>query len=160
MRRSVVVTGMASALLLTACRRPTVDPEAEGEALRQQSRDWSAQVATGNLDAILATWAEDAVMMPPGLPPLQGKTAIRGYVERALRLPGFKISWEPLTAHVSRSGDLAYLVERNITTVNDSTGKPVTSYGKVVTVWRKDGDGRWKNVVDMWNDMPPPAGQP
>jgi len=23
-------------------------------------------------------------------------------------------------------------------------------------VWRKDSTGKWKNVIDMWNDAPPP----
>ena len=123
----------------------------------QFSRDWSRLAATGNLDSILNGWAEDAVMMPPGLPPLQGKDAIKQYVEAAMKLPGFTISWEPVSVHVARSGDLAYMIERNTTTLKDSTGKQVTTYGKVVTVWRKDSTGTWRNVVDMWNDAPPPS---
>ena len=50
-----------------------MDVEAEGEALMQLSRDWSDLVATGDMDAIMAGWAEDAVMMPPGTPPLEGR---------------------------------------------------------------------------------------
>jgi hypothetical protein len=38
--------------------------------------------------------------------------------------------------------------------VNDPQGNPVTTYGNVVTVWRKDADGSWRNVVDMWNEAP------
>ena len=132
------------------------DLEAEGQALMKHSRDWSRLAATGNLDSILSGWADDAVMMPPGLPPLEGKAAIKQYVEVALKLPGFTISWEPVSVHVAKSGDMAYMIERNTSTLNDSTGKPVTTYGKVVTVWRKDSTGAWKNVVDMWNDAPPP----
>jgi uncharacterized protein (TIGR02246 family) len=147
---------VASAAFLSGCARPGPNLQAEGEALKQLSRDWSARTATGNTDAILAYWAEDAVMMPPDGPALEGKAAIRQFVEAAAKLPGFKISWEPLTVHVARSGDLAYMIERNVTTMNDPTGKPVTKHGKVVTVWRKDAGGEWKNVVDMWNDAPAP----
>jgi ketosteroid isomerase-like protein len=39
-------------------------------------------------------------------------------------------------------------------TMNDSTGKPVTQHNKAVTIWRKQADGTWKNVVDMWNANP------
>ncbi|HEY5551070.1 MAG TPA: DUF4440 domain-containing protein [Opitutaceae bacterium] len=134
--------------------------QTEGEALKQLSRDWSARTATGDLQAILSGWADDAVMMPPGSAPIEGKAAIQGYVEAAMRLPGFKISWEPQTVHVARSGDLAYMIESNVTTVDDANGKPVTTHGKVVTIWRKDAGGQWKNVVDMWNDAPAPAEQP
>jgi ketosteroid isomerase-like protein len=66
-------------------------------------------------------------------------------------MPGFKISWEPVSVHVSDCGDMAYMIERNVITVNDSLGNPVTTHGKVVTVWKKES-GEWKNVVDIWND--------
>jgi len=38
--------------------------------------------------------------------------------------------------------------------MNDKSGKPVKEYNKVVTVWRKEADGSWKNVIDMWNADP------
>ncbi len=157
MRRVISAITILSAVTVSACALPSVDLEAEGEALMQISRDWSDLVATGDLDAIMAGWADDAVMMPPGLPALEGKAAIRGYVEAAAQIPGFQISWEPVSVHVASGGDMAYMIERNVTVVNDSLGNPVTTYGKVVTVWRKDAAGSWKNVVDMWNEVPPPA---
>ena len=119
-----------------------------------------ALVEAGNLEATVDNWAEDAVMLPPGppvMPALEGRSAIQAYIEAAAQIPGWKISWEPKSVYVSRSGDLAYMLERNVVTVADSLGNDVTTYGKVVTVWRKDGSGRWRNVVDMWNEAPPPA---
>ena len=147
---------VGSTCLLIGCRQPALDLEAEGQALMQLSREWSNRVTTGNLDSIMTGWADDAVMMAPGLPPLEGKQAIRAYVEAGMQLPGFTIKWEPLAVHVARSGDLAYMIERNVSTVNDSSGRPITTYGKVVTVWRKEATGAWKNVIDMWNEAPPP----
>ena len=132
-----------------------MDPKNEAEALMNLSREWSAKIASAPMDEWIDFWAEDAVMMPPGLPAVRGKAAIRQYVEAAARLPGFRISWEPESAHVSQSGDLAYMIERNVTTVNDAKGNPVATHGKVVTVWRKRADGSWQNVVDMWNEAPP-----
>ena len=127
-----------------------MDLKAEGDALMKLSRDWSAKITTSPIDDWIDFWAEDAVMMPPGLPPLRGKAAIRQYVETAGKLPGFQIRWEPESVCVSQSGDLAYMIERNVTTFNDAQGKPVTSHGKVVTDWRKGSDGSWRNIVDMW----------
>ena len=153
--RGLITAGLG--LLVAGCQAPGPDLEAEGAALMQLSRDWSDQVAAGDLEGALAHWAEDAVMMPPGLPPLEGKAAIREYVEAAAQIPGFRIEWEPVSVHMAEAGDLAYMIERNTITVNDSLGNPVTSHGKVVTVWRKDAEGTWKNVVDMWNEAPPPG---
>lgn len=154
MRR--VSSGILIVGMVAACGPPAVDVDAEGAALMQISRDWSDLVPTGDLDAIMAGWAEDAVMLAPGMPPIEGKAAIRAYVEAGQQMPGFTIRWEPLTVHVSRSGDMAYMLERNVMTVDDSLGNSVTTYGKVVTVWRKDADGMWRNVVDTWNEAPPP----
>ena len=81
MSRHLWSLAVGAACLLTGCRPPAPDLEAEGRALMQVSREWSSLVATGNLDSIMTGWADDAVMMAPGLPPLEGKAAIRGYVE-------------------------------------------------------------------------------
>ena len=147
---------LVAALSAGACAFSSPDADAEGAALMQRSRDWSAKVATAPIDEWIDFWADDAVIMPPGQAPLHGKAAIRSYVEAAGQLPGFQIRWEPESVHVARSGELAYMIERNVITMNDSVGKPITMHGKVVTVWRKEADGVWRNVVDMWNEAPPP----
>ena len=118
------------------------------------SREWSNVAGSGDLEATLAYWADDAVIMAPGQSPIRGRQAIRKFIEASAAIPGFSVKWEPLEAHVSSLGDMAYLIERNLFTFRDSTGKQVTESNKVVTVWRKQPDGSWKNVIDMWNADP------
>lgn len=140
-----------SGLILTNCTQPQVDQIAEGEKLMEISRQWAKAEA---LEDILSYWADNAQVMPPGQPALIGKDAIREMVESSFEIPGFEVSWEPKEVFVSKSGDLAYLIEQNYFTLNDSLGNPMTSYNKVVTIWRKQDDGTWKNVVDIWNEDP------
>lgn len=147
---------LVAATLTSGCSDSAIDYEAEARELMQLSRDWSAMVGSGDLEAAIDLWADDAVMLPPDMPVLSGKAAIRDYVLGAATIPGFQISWEPVTAHVSKGGDMAYLIERNVIEVNGENGEKIVTHGKVVTVWRKDQDGQWKNVVDMWNSAPPP----
>ena len=137
--------------LLAFCTQPNIDTTSEGERLMQVSRDWSNTAATGNVDSILSYWADDAIVMEPGRPALHGKDEIRAMLEGASKVPGFRISWEPLAVSVSESGDMAYLIERSQVTVNDSVGNPQTQSNKAVTIWRKGADGKWRNVVDIWN---------
>ena len=120
----------------------------------QVSREWSKHAASDSIDKILSYWADDAVVMSPGQPPIKGKKAIREMIEGTSKIPGFKISWEPLSVVVSKSGDLAYMIEQNQITVSDSLGNPLTEFNKSVTIWRKENDGSWKNIVDMWNTDP------
>jgi ketosteroid isomerase-like protein len=43
-------------------------------------------------------------------------------------------------------------------TVKDAKGKSVPDRGKLIEVFRKQADGSWKTVADMFNsDLPAPA---
>lgn len=151
----VVPAGILAVFVLGCSNAPVaVDQSAELERLMKTSREWSATASSDDVEATIAYWADDAVMMAPGQPPLRGKQAIREYVEGSATIPGFRVKWEPLEGYVSISGDLAYLVERNEFSYQDSTGTQITEANKVVTVWKKQTDGSWKNVIDMWNADP------
>ena len=142
------------AAALSGCTEPVIDYEAEKEAVMQASRDWSATVAAGNYEKALDVWAEDAIMLPPDFPILDGKEAVREYVMGAANIPGFRISWEPQQAFISKSGDLAYLIEHNVIEMDGEDGQKIVTHGKVVTIWRRGAGGQWQNVVDMWNTSP------
>ena len=148
---------LLSAVLFTmiiGCNEKKIDTKAEGEKLMELSRYWSKLAATDSVDKMLSFWADDATILPPGQGPITGKQAISKMLEETSNIPGFKISWEPLFVSVSKSGDMAYMIEQNQITMNDSLGNPITEYNKAVTVWRKEADGTWKNVVDTWNADP------
>ena len=126
-------------------------PVAEERRLMELSREWSRTAATGNIDAVTRYWADDAVVMMAGLPTFRGRVAIRAYVQQSFATPGFRISWEPLEAHVSASGDMGYLIERTEVTLPDSTGRLTTHRSRAVSIWRRSADGHWRNVVDISN---------
>ena len=87
--------------VLLSCRNNKVDTKSEEEQLMQLSREWSASAASENIEKTLSYWADDAVVMPPGQPPIKGKQAIKDMVAGTAKIPGFTISWEPLSAKVS-----------------------------------------------------------
>lgn len=149
-----ITTALLLFVFLTGCGETKIDTKSEGERLMQISREWSKSAATDDVEKTLSYWADDAVMMSSGQPPLKGKKAIREMVEGTSKIPGFKISWVPLSVSVSKSGDMAYMIERNQITMNDTLGKPMTKFGTAVTIWRKESDGTWKNIVEIMNDEP------
>lgn len=148
------------ALMMAGCGQqaaPTVDTKAEEARLIETSRQWAALAAEGkDAEAVSRYWAEDAVLMQDAAPTLRGRAEARKMVAGAFSMPGFKISWEPVEAHVAASGDLGYLIERTSITEPGPDGKPVVQVGRAVTVWRKQADGQWRNVVDISN-VPAPA---
>ncbi len=141
-------------LVITSCIHKKVDTRAEGEKLMQISREWSKVAATGDVEKTMSYWADTARFLSSGSPVLNGKKEIRAMVEQSGKIPGFQISWEPISVSVSEGGDMAYMIEQNKVTVNDSLGRPMVKYGKAVTIWKKDSRGAWKNVVEIGVDDP------
>jgi uncharacterized protein (TIGR02246 family) len=152
MARLTAWTAAALAGWLCGCSAVT-STEDEAAKLMQTSREWSNAAATGNTEAVLAYFDDEAVMMSEGQLPVRGKKAIGEYLAQTSRIPGFKIEWEPLEAKVS--GDLGYIIERTKVTMNGPQGAPVTQHMQALTVWRKQADGSWKNLVDMTTSAAP-----
>jgi ketosteroid isomerase-like protein len=135
--------------------------EAARAALRQADTEWAELAANGkDLERIVSFWTDDAVIYPPREAPVVGKQAIRTYVGESLKIPGFAINWKPLEVVVSSAGDLGYTTGTNAFTFPDDQGHLTTANGRYVTAWRKEKDGRWRCVVDFWNEAPPPATPP
>jgi ketosteroid isomerase-like protein len=136
-----------------------VNVEKERNALMELDRGWSQ--TTKDLEKFLTYWAPDASAYPQGMPIATGSAAIREAVTKIFSMPGFSLSWTPAKAEVSASGDLGYTAGAYEMTVNDAEGKPITEKGKYVTVWKKQADGQWKVMQDIFNsDAPPPAEPP
>ena len=90
----------------------------------QTSREWSKVAASGNMDAVLGYFDDNAVLLSEGQPPVHGKAAIRANLEETAKLPGFRIEWEPQEAKVS--GEMGYLIEKTTVTTTGPQGTPVT----------------------------------
>jgi ketosteroid isomerase-like protein len=133
-----------------------MDVEHERRQLLQRDAEWAALSSKGHeVDRILAFWTDDALVYPPGMHVLKGKTALRAYVEGALAIPGFHIPWTTSEAILSPDGRFAYLLSANTVTAPGPGGQLETTQGRAVTVWRREPDGEWRCAVDIWNHSPP-----
>ena len=129
--------------------------ERERQRVLEQDAEWAAVSSKGqDVDRIVAFWTDDARVFAPGLPAFSGKAALRSYVEGALAISGFHITWSTSEANLSPDGQLAYLLSTNAVTMPGPGGQPVTTNGRAVTVWRREPDGNWRCAVDIWNDEP------
>jgi len=159
------VLGMALLAGVLGCTPPAPDAaaiasaEAADEAtIRQLDADWMKVGAAKNIDGWVAFYADNAAVLPPNEPVASDKAAIRRSVAGLLTLPNLSISWHPTKIEVSKSGDLAYLYGTYAMTANDDKGKQIRDNGKIVEIWKKQADGKWKCIVDTWNsDLPVPT---
>jgi ketosteroid isomerase-like protein len=129
-----------------------MDLASEKTRLLHRDAEWATAAAEGrDIELILSFWTDDAVAIPPGLPSVIGKAALRRYVEGSLQVPGFRITWTSNDVAISPDGNLAYMFGRNAVTMNAPDGTPTTTEGRAVTIWRRESDGEWRCAVDIWN---------
>lgn len=158
MRSTRLLSPFAVLWLAVSCA-PPFDPATEAKKLLARDAEWAEAASAGkDVDKIVSYWSDDALVVPQGQPVLEGKAAIRAYIDASLKIPGFKIHWASEKVAFSPDGKLAYMRGTNEITVPGPKGVAMTLPGRGVTVWRLDPDGQWRCVVDIWND--PPAAAP
>lgn len=124
----------------------------EKNRLLKRDAEWSGAASEGrDSELILSFWTDDAVVIPPGMPPIVGKAALRQYVETSLQIPGFRITWTTTDVILSPDEKMAYLLSDNTVTMNDENGVAMTTNGRAVTIWRREVDREWHCAVDIWN---------
>jgi uncharacterized protein (TIGR02246 family) len=159
--RMIVLTCCCLPLLVLGCTQQQPDTRAADErAIREADSAWSAASAAKDIDRWLSYLAPDASIFPPNSPTIAGSEAIRNSVVQGFASPG-NMNSKTDKVEVSRGGDLGYASGTYEFTFNDAKGKPITDRGKYLTLWKKQSDGKWKAVVDMYNSdlpvTPPPS---
>ncbi|HEX3912190.1 MAG TPA: DUF4440 domain-containing protein [Steroidobacteraceae bacterium] len=155
MIRPQLIAVLAAVLAIAACAPASFDTAAEEAKLSQRDADWSTVSLEGkDIEKIVSYWSDDARLLQPGLPPIDGKVAIRTFVTESLKIPGFKIHWMSEKPVLSPDGKMGYLLSAVETTAPGANGALETTHGRSVTVWRRDGDGVWRCAVDISNDAP------
>jgi ketosteroid isomerase-like protein len=122
------------------------------ELLRHLEAGFAADVAKHGHAAFLTYFAEDGVEVVDG-GGFDNKEAMR---KQPPWPEGTTLTWTPVKAEMSASGDLGYTYGNYIYTVKNKAGKLVANYGKYTSIWKKQRDGQWKVVVDMGNSSPDP----
>ena len=153
---------LALFLLAASCTPPPpADTRTADEAtIRDLDTQWSKSSLARDLDAVVSYYSDDASLMSPNSPAAVGKDAIRA-AWAPLIAPGVSTSWKTTKVEVAQSGDLAYALGIYDVAATDPQGKPMNEHGKSVEVWKKQADGKWKTIVDIFNSddpVPPPPG--
>ena len=123
-----------------------VDLRAEEQAIRAQGRKYLEGAKNKDASAVASLFAQNGVFLYPGIPLVQGQSALREAFTQFMQTPGFALTFEPTRVEVSQAGDLAYELGTYRLTMEPPEGR-VDDTGKYVSVWKKTGD-RWELVVD------------
>jgi uncharacterized protein (TIGR02246 family) len=126
-------------------------------AVRALDPAWAQAFSAGDGSALAALYTADATVLPPNEPLQQGEAAKQymvGFTQ------GYSGTFEFTSIAVEGRADLAYTVGsyRATLTERKAGAKPFpTEQGKYLTVVKKQADGSWKLVYEIWN-VNTPAG--
>jgi uncharacterized protein (TIGR02246 family) len=100
-------------------------------------------------------YAEDAHFLPANHPAIVGRLAIQQAFEALLATGLQKLILR--TDKIEVAGDFAYGTGKHQMTIKTATGAEIRDEGKYLVVYRRQQDGQWRAVADMFNsDLPAP----
>jgi ketosteroid isomerase-like protein len=123
-------------------------PAAKRDALLAADRAFDAATAERKIDGFSSFLADNAATLRADQPVLRGKAALRQDWKPLLENKSMSLRWQPISAEISKSGDLGYTVGSYTITRKDEKGSAVQGTGKYLTVWRLQKDGSWKVEFD------------
>jgi ketosteroid isomerase-like protein len=129
------------------------------QAVRAADRAYAEAWLANDRERVMATLTSDAVIMPSGIPALQGHPAIGGFWwppdSPATRVTEFTLRQSEADGH----GDLAF-VRGEFTLRFNYDGKDYANRGDYLSLLRQQPDRSWKITHRTWNDLSSPASTP
>lgn len=150
----LVVTFLVITIFLPDSRpKASVSPKATAETLKQLEGEFMKAAADKGSAGYMSYYAEDAVEVPNGAPLIQGKVEIAkgmGFLDDKNN----HLTWAPVGADISASGDLGYTYGTFEFRSKNKDGRDHVENGKYTSIWKLQKDGSWKVVLDMGNASP------
>ncbi|UCC75028.1 MAG: SgcJ/EcaC family oxidoreductase [Gemmatimonadota bacterium] len=155
----LAVLALALALAGTACQAPAQEAgplsDEDVAAIEAVAQSYQEAQLANDYAAVASHYTEDAVLMSPNQPLIEGRAAIQAALEG---LRGTVTEYSNTPVQIEGRGDFAYA--RGIFTVASAVEgmpEPVRDTAKYLAVLRKQPDGSWLLTLVCWNsDLPLP----
>jgi ketosteroid isomerase-like protein len=118
---------------------------------------WSAASEKKSVEGWLSFYSADAIMMPPGENVCIDAASREASIKNMFAIPGIELTFHSTKVEVARSGDMGYADGVYQMKSKDAKGKDYNETGKYCEIWKKQTDGSWKCISDIWNADPQSA---
>ncbi len=148
-------TLLIAIVVLPIAHPASASPQATADTLKQLEGEFMKATAENGSAGYMSYYADDAVEVSNNSALMEGKENIAkgmGFLDDKSN----HLTWTPIGADISASGDLGYTYGNYEFHSVDKDGKSAVEYGKYTSIWKKQKDGRWKVVLDMGNASPEP----
>ena len=138
----------------TATIASSTDPAALRRTIDSAQTRYIDAVTRGDVAALSTFYTDDAVVLVPNAKAMRGRTEIdKGNTAMVaeMKVTALKLA----TDDVITGGDLAIETGTYDQTLQPKSGKAIHDVGKYVVVWKKQSDGSWRIVREIYNtDLP------
>ena len=124
--------------------------------LMKLDADFSRDTVQGGGRAFVRWFADDAVALNNGKPPVLGKTGIAA--DAAWDPKHYRLEWQPQGGQMGPSGDMGFTWGHYDGHATDRNGNDIATGGRYITVWKRFPDGVWKVALDASANEPLAAG--
>ena len=148
-------------VLATGCAPAADDPpdlEALRASLREAAEAYEAAATAKDAAAVVGMYDASAVMVPPSAPIVEGLEGVRDYRFGFIVTPGVALDFELQRVEVAASGDIGWTLSVGQITIARDDGTLGRDVVRDVHTWRRQADGSWKVVLDVWNSGVVPQG--
>jgi len=123
------------------------------DAIRQLAAAMAKAEVSGDAEFMKQALTPDAVIMPPGIPPIEGITACAEWIRQVLESVQreFEVDLTYSTAEITVSGDWAFERGTFCQTLTSRAGGVSQEMGTYLRVYFNAGDGPWKAARIIWN---------
>jgi ketosteroid isomerase-like protein len=157
MRRIGAGSLLLAFVALGGCRSaPAPLTAADMAAAREMTTAMGTATSAGDVEGMMAPYAADAMLMPPGMPMAHGADQIRQFYQGMMSV---KVSLHLTQETADGAGDFMYTSGK----YHYQEQPPATGSedGKYLLVFRRGADAKWKIVAESWSaNAPPPAPAP
>jgi uncharacterized protein (TIGR02246 family) len=155
-RNVLLLSGGLMLGCLTACTQAPPPPPPDTRAADEKAirdlmaanmKDWTSK----DVDKIAAYYADDASVLVTNMKTVTGMADIKTAVKQFTDM-GFTFDAPVYRVEVSKAGDIAYAQGTYTSRSTDpKTKRAMVEEGKWVTVFKKQANGSWKAVSDIFN---------
>ncbi len=149
-------------LTLTACQPDASDVVAETDqasdlaALTAAALAYQSAASAKDAVAVVGMYDQTAMMIPPNAEIVdEGLSGVETYQFGFIVTPGVELEFDLIRVEVADSGDIGWTFAIGQITINREGEPPGRDVVRDFHTWKKQPDGSWKIVVDMWNSGMP-----
>ena len=146
------------ALIFVSCNAPQTNVAEVRKAIEEDLERFTTAFNAKDAANLASLYAVDAIILPPNRPLVSGRANFEPWFKDQFAIcSDLKLT----ISNVDASGELAYHIGSYTLGIQIPGMPPMTDTGKHVTIWKRQADGKWLIVTEIFNtDLPLPAQSP